>query len=270
MFYCIIMNHEKLDDDENGTTYLVEKDGKKYILKATEFFDSVQNVIDFHKFVDTLDTDKQKYFSKMYGYLKRGNCGYVLTDYLGDMTLLKYIKENDVDEKLFYKIARQIVDINKILDDNRYKDFGFNMQHIMVTKEMQLVLFNYFEILKKNDGENSFENMYNMIRDILFNKPKYEFARITEYDPKTAIYIQNNFGDYWNETMRELMPEHGNLDGIQYTVSQNVILKFSMDYPDKYVYITDAKEYHKPILPRERCIEFLKIYDMDGLMAFLN
>lgn len=233
------MKYEELDVDENGTTYLVEKDGKKYILKATEFFDSVQNVINFHKFVDTLDADKQRYFSKMYGYLKRENCGYVLTDYLGDMTLLKYVKENDVDEKLFYKI----------LDDNGYK--------------------NYFEILHKKEGEDSFETMYNMIRDILFNKPKYEFGR-SEFDYKTAVYINDNFGDYWNKTMQELKPEHGSLDNIEYTIKQNAILKFSMDYPDKYVYITDAKEYHPPILPRERCIEFLKIHDIEGLMAFFK
>jgi hypothetical protein len=233
------MKYEELDVDENGTTYLVEKDGKKYILKATEFFDSVQNVINFHKFVDTLDADKQRYFSKMYGYLKRENCGYVLTDYLGDMTLLKYVKENDVDEKLFYKI----------LDDNGYK--------------------NYFEILHKKEGEDSFETMYNMIRDILFNKPRYEFGR-SEFDYKTAVYINDNFGDYWNKTMQELKPEHGSLDNIEYTIKQNAILKFSMDYPDKYVYITDAKEYHPPILPRERCIEFLKIHDIEGLMAFFK
>jgi hypothetical protein len=233
------MKYEELDVDENGTTYLVEKDGKKYILKATEFFDSVQNVINFHKFVDTLDADKQRYFSKMYGYLKRENCGYVLTDYLGDMTLLKYVKENDVDEKLFYKI----------LDDNGYK--------------------NYFEILHKKEGEDSFETMYNMIRDILFNKPRYEFGR-SEFDYKTAVYINDNFGDYWNKTIQELKPEHSSLNNIKYTIKQNAILKFSMDYPDKYVYITDAKEYHPPILPRERCIEFLKIHDIEGLMAFFK
>jgi hypothetical protein len=266
------MKYEELDVDENGTTYLIEKDNKKYILKATEFFDKssfMWNVINFHKFVDTLDADKQKYFSKMYGYLKRENCGYVLTDYLGDIILLKYVKENDVDEKLFYKIARQIVDINKILDDNGYIIWGFSMQHIMVVKEFQLVLFNYYEILQKKDEKGSFENMYNMIRDILFNKPKYEFGR-SEFDYKTAVYINDNFGDYWNKTMQELKPEHGSLDNIEYTIKQNAILKFSMDYPDKYVYITDAKEYHPPILPRERCIEFLKIHDIEGLMAFLN
>jgi hypothetical protein len=42
-----------------------------------------------------------------------------------------------------------------------------------------------------------------------------------------------------------------------------------MDYPDEYIKVDGWKEYHKPILPRETCVNFLKIYNITQLFEFL-
>lgn len=165
------MKKEVIGTGMFGTTYLVEKNGKKYALKRQHIHPyskrknyayPIWRELDLFKFINTLESDKQRFFTKMHGFEIYDDCKHVqhrprnpigsnfinylsaldkspwcvdiLMDYKGDITLANYLRENDIDIKTFLSLSYQIINIVDILFEGGYRHGDLHLGNLMVTK----------------------------------------------------------------------------------------------------------------------------------------
>ena len=171
------MNEELFDDTHtisalgsgsSGTTYLCMnyKTKKIYAMKIQKFIPNdeeygsdVKNELTFYKFINTLPSDKQCFFTKLYSYKIYNNCKYknphaplifkntwydkmakaswcasYITEFAGENTMTQFLNKNRrvMSYKMFYSILLQILHIISILKENNFINTDIRAPNLIV------------------------------------------------------------------------------------------------------------------------------------------
>lgn len=161
---------KKLSSGMFGTTFLVEKDNKQFVIKRQKILSNQKNYkhgiwreIDLYEYINTLNNNNKKYFNMMYDYKIYGNCKHIqkrpfkipkehpskklldkldksqyccdiLIDYINGITLYDYLVKNKVSKKQLYSFMVQIIKIVEILYKGGYSHNDMHPGNLMVVK----------------------------------------------------------------------------------------------------------------------------------------
>ena len=113
MDFINIKQIKKLGTGSYGTTYLVEKDGKKYAMKVQHilpihrkktFQYELWRELDLYEYINTLNKDDIKFFNKLYAYKIYNNCKHIQNGKKSEWCI-KYLLEYDVMGKIVVKVS---------------------------------------------------------------------------------------------------------------------------------------------------------------------
>ena len=162
----------KLGSGMIGTTYLALYNNEKYALKIQKilpshinknFKDELWRELDLYNYINSLNSNDSKFFTKLYGYEIYDNCKHkqirplkiekvndftkklveldksnwcikFLIDYQGKITLGKYISKNILSYKQTYSFIFQIIKMIFILYKGGYSHNDLHMYNIMISK----------------------------------------------------------------------------------------------------------------------------------------
>lgn len=163
---------KRLSSGMFGTTYLVEKDNEKFVIKRQKILSSQRKKdykhglwreIDVYNFINTLKKKDQIFFNIMHDYKIYGNCKHIqkrpfkvdkdnpfrktldkldkskyccdiLIDYINGITLHDYLIKNKVSKKQLYSFMTQLIKIVDILYRGGYSHNDIHPGNLMVIK----------------------------------------------------------------------------------------------------------------------------------------
>ena len=171
MDFINIKQIKKLGTGSYGTTYLVEKDGKKYAMKVQHilpihrkktFQYELWRELDLYEYINTLNKDDIKFFNKLYAYKIYNNCKHIqkrshklgndswsktlkkldksewcvkyLLDYKGKNTFSKFILIHSISPKQMRSFILQIIKITLLLYKGGYSHSDLKSDNIMINK----------------------------------------------------------------------------------------------------------------------------------------
>ncbi len=172
-----------------GTSYLVKYKSNNYVLKESKIIKKIKDnikdykeliwrEIDMYEFINTLNKNDQKFFSKLYDYKINDNCVMcnslnsdnindpyfkklneskwcvkLLIEYKDGITLKDFLIKNKLTEQQIYSILLQVCNVILILYKGNYSHNDLHLENIIIRETNQ----KYFSLMNKKIPFNGYQ-----------------------------------------------------------------------------------------------------------------